>query len=237
MDPSDHRPGRGMLPADPVDQFARWMADVVAAGLPEPTAMVLATVSAAGRPRARTVLLKELRARRASSSTPTAPRARASDLAGAAAGLPAVPLVRDPPAGDHRGPGAARCPPSESEPYFHSRPRGSQLGAWASRQSSVLGVPGRAGGAVRRAGAALAGGDGGADAGVLGRLPGRCRRSWSSGRAGRTGCTTGSATAVTARLGDRAPGAVDPRPARLRGGRRPSLACRVAIARSRHSIR
>ena len=38
-------------PADPVTLFARWMDDVVAAGLPEPTAMVLATVSPAGRPR------------------------------------------------------------------------------------------------------------------------------------------------------------------------------------------
>src|SRR6266705_167294 len=47
-----------MLATDPHDQFDRWMADVVEARLPEPTAMVLATVSAAGQPRARTVLLK-----------------------------------------------------------------------------------------------------------------------------------------------------------------------------------
>jgi len=47
-----------MLPADPLELFASWMADVVAAGLPEPTAMALATVSADGRPRARMVLLK-----------------------------------------------------------------------------------------------------------------------------------------------------------------------------------
>ena len=47
-----------MLADDPLTQFAAWMADVVAAGLPEPTAMVLATVSGNGRPRARTVLLK-----------------------------------------------------------------------------------------------------------------------------------------------------------------------------------
>ena len=39
-----------MLPADPLELFASWMADVVAAGLPEPTAMALATVSADGRP-------------------------------------------------------------------------------------------------------------------------------------------------------------------------------------------
>src|SRR6185437_13852076 len=47
-----------MLPADPMELFASWMADVLAAGLPEPTAMALATVSADGRPRARMVLLK-----------------------------------------------------------------------------------------------------------------------------------------------------------------------------------
>src|SRR5277367_1130388 len=46
---------------DPMTQFARWMADAIGqprSALPEPTAMVLATVSAEGRPRARTVLLK-----------------------------------------------------------------------------------------------------------------------------------------------------------------------------------
>ncbi len=48
----------GMLADDPLVQFGRWMSDVVAAPLPEPTAMVLATVSANGWPRARTVLLK-----------------------------------------------------------------------------------------------------------------------------------------------------------------------------------
>ena len=46
------------MAGDPMTQFARWMADAEALGLPEPTAMVLATISAEGRPRARTVLLK-----------------------------------------------------------------------------------------------------------------------------------------------------------------------------------
>ena len=48
----------GMMAGDPMTQFARWMADAEARGVPEPTAMVLATISAEGRPRARTVLLK-----------------------------------------------------------------------------------------------------------------------------------------------------------------------------------
>ena len=69
MEPSRHPPAshspagysldEAEAPADPVTLFTRWMDDVVAAGLPEPTAMVLATVSPAGRPRARTVLLKD----------------------------------------------------------------------------------------------------------------------------------------------------------------------------------
>ena len=46
------------MAGDPMTQFAGWLAQAGQQGLPEPTAMVLATTSAAGRPRARTVLLK-----------------------------------------------------------------------------------------------------------------------------------------------------------------------------------
>src|SRR3981081_1656967 len=58
--PGADEPGlsEAMLADDPLVLFGRWMDDVVAAPLPEPTAMVLATVSASGRPRARMVLLK-----------------------------------------------------------------------------------------------------------------------------------------------------------------------------------
>ena len=47
-----------MLAPDPVAQFSGWLAEAAAAGLPEPNAMVLSTVTDAGRPRARSVLLK-----------------------------------------------------------------------------------------------------------------------------------------------------------------------------------
>ena len=57
-DPDSDGLSEGGMAGDPMAQFARWMADAEALGLPEPTAMVLATVSAEGRPRARTVLLK-----------------------------------------------------------------------------------------------------------------------------------------------------------------------------------
>src|ERR1035441_2802859 len=57
----DSEPGglsEGTMAGDPMTQFARWMSDAQALNLAEPTAMVLTTVSAEGRPRARTVLLK-----------------------------------------------------------------------------------------------------------------------------------------------------------------------------------
>ena len=52
---------------DPLRQFTRWFEEAVAARLPEPNAMTLATVGADGRPAARIVLLKEIDARSAAS--------------------------------------------------------------------------------------------------------------------------------------------------------------------------
>jgi len=124
-----------MLPAEPMELFDRWMADVIRADLPEPTAMVLATVSADQRPRARMVLLKDS----ADGFTFYTNRTsrKASDLAEvpqACLVFPWYPLQRQVIV---EGP-VAPLSTAESEPYFRSRPRGSQLGAWASRQSSVL---------------------------------------------------------------------------------------------------
>jgi pyridoxamine 5'-phosphate oxidase len=125
-----------MLAADPVDQFSAWLADAVAAELPEPNAMVLSTVSAAGRPRSRSVLLK--------GHSPAGlvfytnrTSAKAQDLAAngyACVLFPWYALRRQVIVHGAVDP----LSPAESEPYFHSRPRGSQLGAWASRQSSVI---------------------------------------------------------------------------------------------------
>lgn len=125
-----------MLPAEPMDLFDQWMGDVIRAGLPEPTAMVLSTVSADLRPRARMVLLK--------SSGPdgfTFYTNRTSRKAGDLADVPQACLLF-PWHALHRqviieGP-VNPLSTADSEPYFHSRPRGSQLGAWASRQSTAL---------------------------------------------------------------------------------------------------
>ncbi len=204
-----------------------WMDDVVAAGLPEPTAMVLATVSADQRPRARMVLLKSAAAGRVH-------LLHQQDLAQGqrpgrgAAGLPGVPLVRRAPAGDHRGPGGAAVDRRQRAvlPQPPARLPAGRLG-----QPSVGGavLAGRARGPVRRAGAALAGGNRDSDAGVLGRLPAAARSGWSSGRAGRAGCTTASATRAAGPAGRSAGWLRDnrDRPARNARGTRVGGCCRA----------
>lgn len=125
-----------MLADSPMTQFARWMDDAVAAGLPEPNAMVLATTSAEGRPRARTVLLK---AHDVTGFTFYSNRTsrKGADLAAnprACVLFPWYALGRQVTAEGT----VTMLTMEQSEPYFHSRPRGSQIGAWASRQSQVI---------------------------------------------------------------------------------------------------
>jgi pyridoxamine 5'-phosphate oxidase len=139
MSPAPGEPGftEDMLADDPLSQFAAWMADVVAAGLPEPTAMVLATVSGDGRPRARTVLLKGYDFGGFTFYTNRTSR-KGTDLAE----VPRACLLF-PWHAIHRqviieGPVTALTT-AQSEPYFRSRAHGSQIGAWASRQSAVIG--------------------------------------------------------------------------------------------------
>ena len=142
MDTISHAPDEPILTEDmlaenPMDQFAVWMADAVAAGVFEPTAMVLATVSASGRPRARTVLLKHHDSGGFTFYTNRTSR-KGTDLAEVPRASLAFPWYSM-----HRQVivegSVSALSVEESEPYFHSRPRGSQLGAWASRQSTVIG--------------------------------------------------------------------------------------------------
>ena len=148
MDTDQHPPQTGTSPgndpgldesilaADPVDQFSGWLADAAAAGLPEPNAMVLSTVSAAGRPRSRSVLLKE-HSRAGFVFYTNRTSAKAQDLAAntyASALFPWYALRRQVIV--HGS--VTTLSQADSEPYFHSRPHGSQIGAWASRQSSVI---------------------------------------------------------------------------------------------------
>jgi pyridoxamine 5'-phosphate oxidase len=125
------------LAAEPDDQFSQWLAQAAAFGIPEPTAMVLATVSAGGQPRARTVLLKGHDASGFTFYTNRTSR-KGSDLAE----VPRACLLF-PWHAMHRqviieGP-VTPVTAAASEEYFGTRPRASQLAAWASRQSTVIG--------------------------------------------------------------------------------------------------
>jgi pyridoxamine 5'-phosphate oxidase len=116
------------------EQLARWLADAEASGTPEPNAMVLATAGADGRPASRTVLCKGLDARGVVFYT-NHTSAKGHDLRStryASATFPWYALHRQVHV---RGP-VELVEPAETRAYWATRPRGSQLGAWASAQSS-----------------------------------------------------------------------------------------------------
>jgi pyridoxamine 5'-phosphate oxidase len=127
---------RENLLADPLHLFQRWFDDAVSAGLPDPSALTLATATKAGRPSARVVLHKGLADGGFVFFTNYGSRkARELDANPYAAMVFLwYPLQRQ-----IRVEGRVkRVPRAESEEYFASRPRDAQLGAWASRQSSRL---------------------------------------------------------------------------------------------------
>ena len=124
------------LDPDPLAQFARWFEDAAAEGVYEPHAVALATVGSDGRPACRYVLLRGVDPRGFRFFTSYA-SAKAGDLDGA--GVAALTwgwleLHRQVRA---TGP-VRRLDAAESDEYFASRPRGSQIAAWASPQSAVL---------------------------------------------------------------------------------------------------
>jgi pyridoxamine 5'-phosphate oxidase len=124
------------LPPEPMDLFAEWMGDVIRAGLPEPTAMVLTTVSSGLWPRSRMVLLKSSGPAGFTFYTNRTSR-KASDLAEVPRACLLFPWYALQRQVIIEGTVTALST-TDSEPYFHSRPRGSQLGAWASHQSAPL---------------------------------------------------------------------------------------------------
>jgi len=127
---------RGDLADDPVVQFGRWYADAVSAAVVEPNAFTLSTVDYRGRPNARVVLARGADERGLVFYT-NYDGAKARELAGmpVAAGTFAwLDLHRQ-----VRVRGViTRLSASESDDYFASRPRDSQLGAWASPQSEPI---------------------------------------------------------------------------------------------------
>lgn len=125
------------LHPDPIEQFRRWFDQWAAAEPYDATAVVLATVDAdRGGPAARAVLLKGLD-RRGFAFHTNRESAKGRDLAASAQA--ALCFVWHPLERQVRATGSVeRLPDDESDAYFDSRPRGSQIAAWASPQSEVI---------------------------------------------------------------------------------------------------
>lgn len=124
-------------PTDPVRQMRTWLEEAEAIGvLPNPTAMSLATVDPDGRPSLRIVLLKALDDRGVvfyTNRESRKGRALAANPVGAAA-MHWDPLHRQLVVEGR----VTLVDDAESDAYFATRPRASQLGAWASDQSEVV---------------------------------------------------------------------------------------------------
>jgi pyridoxamine 5'-phosphate oxidase len=121
---------------DPIGQFDKWFKEALAAGVPEPNAFTLSTISEGGRPSARIVLLKGLEQRQFVFYTNYQSQ-KGKELES----NPACALTFFWPELERqvRIEGiATRVQESTSEQYFQSRPRASQVGAWASPQSSII---------------------------------------------------------------------------------------------------
>ncbi|MCL3860458.1 pyridoxamine 5'-phosphate oxidase [Actinotalea sp. K2] len=128
--------GEHDLAPDPFAQFQRWFDDAVAGGLTEPNAMVLATASSDGVPSSRTVLLKQVDERGFVLYTNHGSRKGREMLANPRASLtfPWFEIDRQVVVVG----AVEQVDRAQTEDYFRSRPHESQLGAWASEQSSVL---------------------------------------------------------------------------------------------------
>ena len=124
------------LEPEPTAMFQRWLDDAVAAELPEPNAMVLSTVSGEGQPSSRMVLLKGLDEWGFAFYSNLLSR-KGVELAGNPACsllFPWHPIERQ-----VRIEGvASQLLREDVALYFSARPRGAQLGAWASHQSSPV---------------------------------------------------------------------------------------------------
>lgn len=124
------------LAADPMEQWHRWHSEAFEAGIVEPNAMLLSTVDVHGAPDARSVLVRDADRYGFTfftnyESVKSHQMTARPVAAGTFAWLDLHRQVRA------RGP-VQRVSDHESDEYFASRPRPSQLGAWASPQSEVI---------------------------------------------------------------------------------------------------
>jgi pyridoxamine 5'-phosphate oxidase len=120
---------------DPIEQFHRWFTDAERAGIRDVNAMSVATANAEGLPSVRTLLLKGVDTGFVFFTNYESRKAQDLDVNPHAAlcfhwrELERQVRVSGP---------VERVSRMESDDYFHSRPRGSQIGAWASRQSTAV---------------------------------------------------------------------------------------------------
>ncbi len=122
--------------SSPLEQFTRWFDEALAAKVPEPNAMTLATVDASGQPSARIVLIKGFDEQGFTFFTNYESRKGLDLQAEPRASLLFFwqPLERQ-----VRIEGVVeKVAAEESDAYYHSRPAGSRIGAWASRQSQPI---------------------------------------------------------------------------------------------------
>ena len=129
LDPAD-------LTTDPIDLFRRWWHEAIDAEIVEANAMTLATVDSEGRPSARIILLKGI--------TPegfeffTNYQSRKADEISENTHVALLFFWKEMERQIRIEGIAEKVTPTRSEAYFQSRPRGSQVGAWASPQSQVI---------------------------------------------------------------------------------------------------
>ena len=122
--------------ADPIEQLQRWLADAAAADPDDYTSMTLATADRDGRPSARIVLLKGCDERGLVFYTNYDSRKGRELAENPRAALVLYWAVLDRQV--RIGGRVEKTSREESEAYFRSRPLGSRVGAWISRQSSVI---------------------------------------------------------------------------------------------------
>lgn len=124
------------LHQDPMQQFEQWMAEAIHSGIPDPTAMTVATVDESGQPSQRIVLLKHADAKGFVFYTNLGSR-KAQDLQHnnkISLHFPWYPMERQVKISGT----AERLSHTEVFKYFSSRPRDSQVAAWASEQSHKI---------------------------------------------------------------------------------------------------
>lgn len=127
---------RAEIDPNPIAQFQKWFEQALAAQLPEPSAMTLATADESGFPSARIVLLKGVHETGFTFFTNYESR-KGRELAGNARAA----LVLHWPEMERQiciAGTVTKTSRADSEKYFGMRPRGAQLGAWVSQQSSIV---------------------------------------------------------------------------------------------------